>query len=71
MSNAQELAASVEARIRDFDAAMNSITASIANVSAATEALESTLQLVFLKTMRDEIDATIRELSEPHPEPVA
>lgn len=43
MTNAPELVASVEARIRDFEAAMNGITASIANVCAATKALESTL----------------------------
>lgn len=71
MTDAKELAASVEARIQEFEAAMNGVLATSARVIAATEALERDMQLAFLNAMRDEIDVAIRELSEPQPEPVA
>lgn len=71
MTDAMEIAASIEARIQEFEAAMNGVLATSARVIAATEALERDMQLAFLNAMRDEIDVAIRELSEPQPEPVA
>jgi hypothetical protein len=71
VTDAMEIAASIEARIQEFEAAMNGVLATSARVIAATEALERDMQLAFLNAMRDEIDVAIRELSEPQPEPVA
>lgn len=71
MTNAPELAASVEARIRDLNAAMDAITGAVSQIITATEVMERDAQLLFLITMRDEFDVAIRELSEPQPEPSA
>lgn len=67
-SETDNMAIVLEARLREFEAGMNGVSASIEKVVAATEAMERDYQLLFLQTMRAEIDEAISELSEAHSE---